>query len=290
MSNRINLILVLFLVVAFLAILYVKKIEHFQQNSIALLPPDNNQLNPVSFTYNTDMTNVVKVIDNINVDGRYLNVFECKSITAENGDNYKALGQYMKITDSNLADISDNEKKLVCLNLLVKGGQPPVDYMMIWSSQYLKKPPQQDFSIWRPIPPSGYKSMCDICVPGFSKPSSTNIICLPSSLVENSPLLKDILLNVDYKALNMNYTLHCWNISSHNFFRCANDTESNNNTTPTPTSGIDTNKPLVVDRQFLLDNIFNIKDENLKQMGSKQILETTTTSNGTRMHLSSSTA
>jgi hypothetical protein len=274
MSNRINLILVLFLVVAFLAILYVKKIEHFQQNSIALLPPDNNQLNPVSFTYNTDMTNVVKVIDNINIDGRYLNVFQCNQITAQNGDKYKPLGQYMKITDTNLDDISDDEKKLVCINLLVKGGVAPVDYMMIWSSQYLKKPPQQDFSIWRPIAPFGYTQMCDIMVRGFSKPSSTSsIICIPSTVVENSPILKDILLKVDYNAINMNYTLHCWNTSSHNFFRCNNEINGNV-TTPAP----NLSNPLIVDKKFLLDNIFNIKEESLKAMGSP----------ATRMKLSSS--
>lgn len=275
MSNRINLILVLFIVVAFLAILYVKKIEHFQSNVVLPPPSVDIQVDPVSFTYNTDMSNVVKVIDNINVDGRYLNVFQCNEMTANNGDKYKPLGQYMKITDKNLTDISADEKKTVCLNLLVKGSKPPSDYMMIWSSQYLKKPPQQDFSIWRPIPPSGYKSMCDICVLGFSKPSSatSNVICLPASVVENSPILKDIMLQVNYNAVDMDYTLHCWNASSHNFFRCANEVKGG--ATPSP----DPKKPLVTDKQFLLDNIFNIKGENLKNMGS---MET-----GGRMKLSS---
>lgn len=267
MNNRINLILVLFVIVAFLVILYVKKLEHFENKSTSsvFVAPLEKKIEPVTFTYNTDMTNVVKIIDNINVDGRYLNVFECQPITASNGDVYKPLGQYMKITDKNLANISEDEKKIVCLNLLVKGGVQAVDYIMIWSSQYLKKPPQQDFSIWRPIAPFGYKHMCDIIIPGFSKPSSTNsIICIPESVVENSPILKDILLNIDYNAINMNYILHCWNTSSHNFFRCNNEIKDNK-ATPSP----DPSNPLITDKKFLLENIFNIKAENIKAMGSQ---------------------
>lgn len=286
--SKISLILVLFIVVVFLGILYVKKLEHFEiqgksmRESVFIQPTDSN-LEPVTFTYNTDMSNVVKIIDNINVDGRYLNVFQCKPVIAQNGDKYKPLGQYMTITDSNLVDITDDEKKKVCLNLLVKGGLELIEYSMIWSSQFLSKPPQQDFSIWRPIPPSGYKNMCDIIVPGFSKPSqlTTPIICLPDSVVENSPVLKDILLKVDYEAINMNYTLHCWNTSSHNFFRCANDNTASKNATPTQEIE-DMNAPLVTSKEVLLNNIFNIKDENMKKMGNAP-----ETSNSNRIRISS---
>ena len=172
--------------------------------------------------YNTEPHNVMTVMDNIPIgNGLYMSVFQCGTITMDNGDIYNSIGQLLKVS-AKPQPILATDMETPSLNLVVKGAPRCVEYSLLWSSQYLNKPPQQDFSIWRPIAPLGFKALGDICVLGFSAPSGVNApVCLPIAMLEESPVLKNLLLDVDYKRNSMDYMLKCWNVSSHQFFRCS---------------------------------------------------------------------
>ena len=258
-TDTTKLILALFILVALLSLYYVQR-ENFTATEEETSTNPNDLTQP-TFTYNGDSANITHVVDNINVNGQYLNIFQCKAEV----NGYNPVGQYMKITKSpyTMASLGSTDwKKITSLCLLAKGGQKPMDYVMVWASQFLNKPPQQDFSIWRPIAPAGYRSLCDICVLGFSKPSSaTNeIVCLPAEICESSPILKDSLLNIEESKLQ------CWNVSSHYFFKCANrplTPQSSSSPKPRQIMFNQPPMPLVMSEADLKADIYNIKYENL---------------------------
>jgi hypothetical protein len=262
-------LLLLFILASALLLIYIKSIS-IEKFGITL---PHIETHPIKFTYNVDNSRVVKVLDNIIIDGRYLNVYQCRplSITTDTINTnavviYNPLGQYIKITDTTLDKLEVEELKLPVLSLLASGGVSPSDYLLVWSSKYLAKQPKQDFSIWRPIAPIGYQSLCDVVVMGFSKPTpvTSNVVCLPQSILESSPVLKDVMLSVDYNAFDIDYKLHCWNVSSHQFFRCS----STSNSSVKAETNDDDSLPLVTNEQNIKESIYNIKNENILAGGS----------------------
>lgn len=275
MNNHVlTLILVLFVMLAGLSMLYVQKETFISVSTNTPTPTPTINLD-ISFIPNTDINNITTVIDNININGKYINVFQLSSYKAENGSVFNPLGQYMTITNNKFEDEWKNNSSIpFSLRILAKNGVSPLNYSLIWSSKYLDKPIEQDFSIWRPNAPPGYISLCDIIVMGFSEPINSSIICIPNSMLEQSPILKKELLDIqsisnDYNELenkdkdkdknkktniNPNFLLKCWNVSTHQFFKCNNIKKSDDeNYTPI----------LFQDEQNFKNNIYNIKQSNL---------------------------
>ena len=287
-NHTLTLILVLFVFLAGLSILYTQK-ETFVSTTLTPLPVPTSSTgnsdveNAVSFLPNSDVGNIISIIDNININGKYLNVFQLKPYKAENGDVFNPLGQYMIITnDKYNADWKSVEQLPFSLRILARNGVPPLGYSMIWSSKYLEKPVEQDFSIWRPNAPPGYAALCDIVVMGFSEPvllGGSSITCIPLDSIEASPILKKELLEVKSiendekivdgeekgigKPLNINFMLKCWNVSTHQFFKC------NNTINDKDKKNMDINKlsftPILFqDEKELKLIIYNIKQSSLK--------------------------
>lgn len=209
------LIVVVVIMLALWVLLYIRQREETFSSS--------------EFTYNKDSADIRKTIENVPLeDGKFLSVYQCRPMHMDNGSVFSPLGQYLKITDGPAKELDEDEIKLPCLSLLTIVGKEPEDYSPVWSSRYMKKPPSQDFSIWRPIAPDGFKALCDICVLGFSKPSNIGIVCLPYDMVEASPVLKNLLLDVEYRTGGIDASFQCWEVSSHHFFRCGNFTSADN--------------------------------------------------------------
>jgi hypothetical protein len=284
-NHTLTLILVLFVFLAGLSILYTQK-ETFVSATLAPLPiptsstVNSNVENTVSFLPNNDVGNIISIIDNININGKYLNVFQLKPFKTENGDVFNPLGQYMTITNGKYnIDWKSIETIPFSLRILARNGVPPLGYSRIWSSKYLEKPVEQDFSIWRPNAPPGYAALCDIVVMGFSEPVSlgvSSITCIPLDIIEASPILKNELLEVksienDEKItneeekgmennININFMLKCWNVSTHQFFKCNNMIVDNKDKNKT---NLNFTPILFQDEKELKSNIYNIKQSSL---------------------------
>ncbi|KAL7896715.1 vacuolar protein sorting-associated protein 62 [Trichoderma sp. SZMC 28014] len=58
----------------------------------------------------------------------------------------------------------------------------PTGYRLFWKDE--KSGADKDGSFWRPIPPSGYVALGDVCQSGWSAPSVSDVWCVRSDLVK----------------------------------------------------------------------------------------------------------
>lgn len=63
---------------------------------------------------------------------------------------------------------------------------PPNDYELVWNDK--GSGADEDFSCWRPIPPSGYVALGLITVKGYQKPSTNLTLCVHKDFVEDGTI------------------------------------------------------------------------------------------------------
>lgn len=80
------------------------------------------------------------------------------------------LGQYVT-TSKNKPN-----KTIPILNTLISKGKPPVKYSKIWNNK--------DFTLWRPIPPNGYRVLSDVFTVSHNVPGIDAIMCVPEQNLE----------------------------------------------------------------------------------------------------------
>lgn len=192
--------------------MYYINTENYQNNKNITEPFKNNTMKKQRIylldTYNP--TNINRILENIEINGKYLNVFQMPHT-----DKFKSLGQLCLYTDyeiHNLPEILLNKK---ALTLSCKDGVAPIRMSRLWDTTELSNYNQQHFSIWQPIPPNNYTILSHIITRGLDQPQLDTIYCVPNDTVSNSSF-NDLLYypyeNNEY--LSLKYT------GNHQFFKC----------------------------------------------------------------------
>jgi hypothetical protein len=202
MNNNIAIILV----VGFLLVVLCISTLSFEKN-INFIDIETFS-NPINFIETPPSINDINhIIDNFYVEnaelqnGRYLNVYQNKGNDKDN-NKFKSLGQYMTLTQEKINGIPKHILEMKPLRLIVSGGNRVKHFEPLWNSKNLDNYSGKDFSIWRPIPYTGFKAMGDIFKLGFEPPETDIITTLPDSIMEKSGVLKKLIWAIDYNNMN----------------------------------------------------------------------------------------
>lgn len=158
--------------------------EHFENKE----EESGDEDEKVYFMKNYPVQSVKKVWEKEMGDKRYISFWER---TGDQSLGYYPIGQIAFTTDESAVKSDISLDEYPGIQYLVKGGQKPIDYTMIWDNQHLKG--EAPVSIWRPTPPEGHVAMGDVVVGGHSKPAPDAIHCLPQKVVEKSGKIKGYL-------------------------------------------------------------------------------------------------
>ena len=111
-----------------------------------------------------------------------------------NGKNYYPVGTVWRGSNNIYKSIKKDSYGPKKETILISdvGTEPPVDFKLIWSTVDNECenciPPENSFSIWRPIPPKGFVSLGDLVMPGDNKPDNDSIRCIPEKCVQELPV------------------------------------------------------------------------------------------------------
>lgn len=195
--------IVLFIV--FISIVYLIVLRKRVDELFTDTPP------PVSIKNDINPSEIEKVWEGKLDTNKYLSIWQRKT---PNTQDYYRLGQYALVLDYPSEALPDEViPSIPILNMLAKGGQPPISYVKIWSSDLAIDKPPIDMSIWQAVPPHGYSALSDVIVPSLSPPSKNTIVCLPNELLTNNGQIKEPILKYDGE-----HPMSLWTIGNYNAF------------------------------------------------------------------------
>ena len=171
-------------------------------------------------TLNATIATPITMDKTISSTVKYISVFMHQNYQYNN-TNYTPLGQYIKVSDTpidiNNSNIMADILTKKCLNYVSSSPYYPVDYNLIWTSDINKD--GNIFSVWRPIPPSGFVAMGDIIVSGITKPAPQMITCIPITMLEHTGISNGIL----WHSINdMGKNGYCWGAGNIDTFMVSN--------------------------------------------------------------------
>lgn len=223
-----NKIILLILVIILVCLLYYqlmylnKNIEGFQPtpSSTPSTKSSAKLLNSLFFINNFPKQNFKKIWENKLDNGKYISFW----IRNDDINYYLPIGNVAVITDipANINDLSQDQ--VLGLSYLVKGGAFPTDFEKVWDNSHNRE--QQPMTIWKVIPPPGYVALTDIVSPGYDKPSTDLITCLPIDAVIQNDSINDALWKTpspknktsDGQDISPPYSGSVWSIGKYGFF------------------------------------------------------------------------
>ena len=232
-----NKVILIILVIILICLIYYqsnymnKDIEGFVStpNPSSTISP--KLLNNLFFINNFPKQNLKKIWETKMDNGKFISFW----MRNDDINYYSPIGNVAVITNIP-ASVNDlTREQVLGLTYLVKGGALPIDFEKVWDNSRNRE--QQPMTIWKVIPPQGYVALSDVIVPGYDKPSTDLITCLPveavipinnlNSALWKTPTPKD--KTRDGQDISPPYSGSVWNIGSYGFFFGKDSYDSPNN-------------------------------------------------------------
>ena len=188
MENLPKIIIILSLIVLLGLI-----IRYLQNNKVELFTNSIANVDKQKYLANISEEHIEFLLLNVKLgEKKYLTVIHHQPFNYQN-KQFLPIGQLSIITEEEIPQksnfftnaIRENESAHLCSSI----NSLPNDYQEIWNSSMMFEPTSTPFSVWRPIPKSGFVSLSDIIVRGMQKPSLDLITCVP---VEHTIQLSNI--------------------------------------------------------------------------------------------------
>jgi hypothetical protein len=204
-------------------IILLSLLVRYLQNSNIVVEMFNNvsEFDKKKYLANISEEHIEFVLLNVKLGiNKYLTVIQHQPFT-HNNNNYLPIGQLSVITDEEIPQKSTFFENLIkekeSAHLCASFNSKPIDYQEIWNSSMMYEPATTPFSIWRPIPETGFIALTDIITRGRQKPSTNLMTCIP---IEHTVKMNNI-----NGLIWSDYGIEC-NSVGRSFKKCINDSRN----------------------------------------------------------------